>query len=212
MRQTGYRRLEAAAFSQEDPQNRRAILDFYLGCAEGMPAPYLEPMCGTGYFLLPLLETGAVIDGLDASAHMLAVCQRRCEERGYQPTLICQAFPDVVLPREYGYIFIPDRSFGLLLDEEEARATLVRLRQALLPGGRLVFDVAPPRDHYEDSGAWETSWEMLTDGSILVQSLLMRHEQDGSVDEGNDAAYFPYFTVQRIYYGPCLDKVWIKSS
>ncbi|PWT72530.1 MAG: hypothetical protein C5B60_09430, partial [Chloroflexi bacterium] len=147
MRQTGYRRLEAAAFSQEDPQNRRAILDFYLRCAEGMPSPYLEPMCGTGYFLLPLLERGAVIDGLDASEHMLAVCQRRCAERGYHPTLLRQALPDVVLPRHYGYIFIPDRSFGLLLDEDEARATLVNLRQALLPGGRLVLDVAPPRDH-----------------------------------------------------------------
>jgi SAM-dependent methyltransferase len=180
MRQIGYRRLAAAAYSQEDPQNRGAILEFYLRCAEDMPSPYLEPMCGTGYFLLPLLERGAVIDGLDASEHMLAICQRECAERGYHPTLMRQSLPDVVLLRQYGYIFIPDRSFGLL-DEDEARATLVRLRQALVPGGRMVFDVAPPRDRWEDRGTWETSWETLTDGSILVQSVLMRHEQGGTL-------------------------------
>jgi hypothetical protein len=181
MRPIGYRRLEADAYSQEDPQNRRTILDFYLRCAEGLPAPYLEPMCGTGYFLLPLLERGAVIDGLDASEHMLALCQRVCAERGYQPTLLLQTLPDLVLPRQYGYIFIPDRSFGLLLDEDEARATLVTLRQALLSGGRLVFDVAPPRDHWEDSGKWETSWGTRSDGSVLVESLLMRHEREGTL-------------------------------
>lgn len=48
----------------------------------GRPSPVLEPMCGTGLNLLPFLEAGSDIDGLDASPFMLALCREKGTTKG----------------------------------------------------------------------------------------------------------------------------------
>lgn len=53
------------------PEAPRKELDFYLSYA----APgqrILEAMCGSGRFLVPFLEHGFAIEGVDLSAEMLA--------------------------------------------------------------------------------------------------------------------------------------------
>ena len=51
-------------------------LNFYLSYAEkGMSI--LEPLCGSGRFLIPFLERGFEICGLDLSEEMLAKLKRR---------------------------------------------------------------------------------------------------------------------------------------
>jgi 2-polyprenyl-3-methyl-5-hydroxy-6-metoxy-1,4-benzoquinol methylase len=44
---------------------------FYRGYVMRANGSILEPMCGTGRFLLPLFEEGFNIHGFDASEHML---------------------------------------------------------------------------------------------------------------------------------------------
>ncbi len=43
-------------------------LSFYMVYAKKSAGPVLEPMCGTGRYLLPLSESGIAIDGFDNSA------------------------------------------------------------------------------------------------------------------------------------------------
>lgn len=38
----------------------------------------LEAMVGTGRLLIPLLEAGLNVEGIDASPDMLAMCKRNC--------------------------------------------------------------------------------------------------------------------------------------
>jgi hypothetical protein len=47
-------------------------------------------MCGSGRFLLPLLEHGFSIDGVDASDDMLQACRVNGERRGLTPNLYKQ--------------------------------------------------------------------------------------------------------------------------
>lgn len=53
---------------------------FYVGLA-------LEVACGTGRILLPCLQAGVDIDGLDLFPEMLAVLRRRAAELGLAPRL-----------------------------------------------------------------------------------------------------------------------------
>ena len=62
-------------------------------------------MCGSGRFLLPLLEAGVDIDGVDASPHMLAACAAKCAERGLRASLHEQSLHALDLPRRYRFIF-----------------------------------------------------------------------------------------------------------
>lgn len=45
------------------------VLNFYLEYAQTITTPILEPMCGSGRFLIPMLEQGFNIEGFDASPH-----------------------------------------------------------------------------------------------------------------------------------------------
>jgi hypothetical protein len=61
-----------------------------------------------------------------------------------EPTLYQQLLEDISLPRKYGFIFIPNRSFAHLYEKEVAQACLKKLWDYLLPGGRLVLDIKTP--------------------------------------------------------------------
>jgi SAM-dependent methyltransferase len=102
-------------------------LEFYLRRLETGEEPVLEPMCGSGRFLIPFLERGIDIDGIDASYFMLQKCRQRCEMKGLTPVLYEQFMQKLELPRRYGYIFIPAGSFCLITDEKDARESLKRL-------------------------------------------------------------------------------------
>ena len=62
-------------------------LEFYLRRLDNPKEPVLEPMCGSGRFLIPFLEHGVDIDGIDASRPMLQRCRQRCEMKGLTPIL-----------------------------------------------------------------------------------------------------------------------------
>lgn len=184
MRLSTYKKLSTELYDLEDPEHRQPILHFYIQQAKTAQYPFLEPMCGTGYFLLPLLEQGADIDGIDASSDMLQVCRTKCEQHGFRPILSQQLLQDLDLPRKYGYIFIPDRSFGHLYEKEGALKALRCLYEALLPSGKLVLDVAPPPKEWHDAGNWEGEWHTRPDGSIIVSSFLLMHQEQGHLLRG----------------------------
>ncbi|MBW4426801.1 MAG: class I SAM-dependent methyltransferase [Nostoc desertorum CM1-VF14] len=47
----------------------------------------LEAMVGTGRLLIPLLEAGINVEGIDTSPDMLAACRKHCTDRNLNPVL-----------------------------------------------------------------------------------------------------------------------------
>ena len=143
MRTLVYGRINAAGC--DTGEARHALIAFHLQQWQraGSPVPVLEPMCGTGFFLIPFMEAGAEIDTVDASAHMLATCQQTCATKGLSPGLYHQSLEDLALPRQYRFAFIPDRSFALIYHTDSAQACLRQLWEHLQPQGRLMLDVKP---------------------------------------------------------------------
>ena len=105
----------------------------------------LEPATGTGRILIPLLEAGHEVDGLDTSAAMLAVCRRHCHDRGLDPVL-CEADMTIfVRLAAYEAVIIPAGSIALLDGRQATLQALTCFRDSLVPGGRLFVDVQVPR-------------------------------------------------------------------
>lgn len=140
-------------------------------------------MCGTGFSLIPFLEAGADIDGLDASPYMLAECHRKCAEKGLHPVLYQQMIEDIALPRRYGFIFIPDRSIAHIYDQELAQKCLRKIYEHLLPGGWLVLDIkTPPREgEFGRPGETKVSVEDRRDGSIIFCTTVWGEQEGGRV-------------------------------
>lgn len=144
----------------------------------GKPSPVLEPMCGTGLNLLPFVEAGATIDGLDSSSHMLALCRQKLLEQGYSAELYEQPLEAMALPQQYGFMFIPDRSFGHLHDKTEAQSALKRMWEHLTPGGWLVLDLKHPAqaDGFGKPGQADFGIEDRPDGSTIFSTSVWSEE------------------------------------
>lgn len=151
----------------------------------------LEIACGTGRLLVPLLRDGLAVEGVDASAEMLAICRHKATQVGVTPILYQQLMQDLELDRQYRTLFIPACSFQILAERAEAFEALRRFRAHLEPGGELLVTLEVP---WRDFGV-ERQWRLRrsgvrpTDGATVliheatvsdrveqVQRIWMRHE------------------------------------
>jgi hypothetical protein len=82
-----YKKLCAEFYDIDKPSAPNDALNFFLHYAEKANSPILEPMSGSGRFLIPLLERQFDIDGSDVSQHMLGACRERCRSKGLNPVL-----------------------------------------------------------------------------------------------------------------------------
>lgn len=131
MRMNAYQKLGTEVYDITKPQAPSEALEFYRRHLESVNGPVLEAMSGSGRFLIPLLERGIDIDGADASPHMLQACRQHCQRKGLRPVLYQQLLPELALPRQYRFIFIPAGSFGLIVDRQAATDSLKRLYEHL---------------------------------------------------------------------------------
>ena len=109
--------------------------------AEG---PALELGTGNGRFLIPLVEEGLAIEGIDRSADMLDRCRRHAAARGLDVVLHHGDVAPLDLGRRYGALVCPAGSFALLDDEARAREALASYRDHLVPGGTLAVTMTQP--------------------------------------------------------------------
>lgn len=84
----------------------------------------LEPMCGTGRFLLPLLEEGFDVHGFDASKHMLEALHTKAKAKNLEPKVWKGFIEDLKQPEKYNLIFIPSGSFCLITDTAQVESHL----------------------------------------------------------------------------------------
>jgi SAM-dependent methyltransferase len=118
--------------------------DFYLELAKRARGPVLEVACGTGRVLIPCLQSGIDIDGLDLYPTMLDGLRVKAAELGLKPRLYEGDMRDFTLRRRYALLFIAFNGFVHSLTTEDQLKTLRVCREHLLPEGELVFNIFFP--------------------------------------------------------------------
>jgi len=96
---------------------------------------------------LPYLQSGLPVEGLDASADMLAICRAKADHAGLTPVLYQQDMQAFSLSSTYTTVFVAAGSFGLLTTRDDVRATLQCCYQHLESGGQLLIALSVPWDH-----------------------------------------------------------------
>ncbi len=117
----------------------------------------LEPMCGSGRLLIPLLQLGYDIEGFDNSAYMLESCKQRAKALGLNPRLYQDTIDSFSTSKQYQIIIIPLGSFQLLYPRKKAYEGLAKIHQWLAPGGKLVMDLFVPWEAMYEHGEIDTS-------------------------------------------------------
>jgi len=159
-------------------------LQCYLRYAKEACGPILEPMCGTGRFLIPLLEHGYSVAGFDYSRNMLDICRRKSKEKGLTTTLLEASFETFSLSEMYKLIFIPSGSFCHLITSEQVSRALKLISDRLMPGGKFVFEIETLKAVREPQGVWKGSWVNKPDGSKIVVHVLTQFDKISHIETG----------------------------
>ncbi len=126
-------------------------IPYYRKFIERYGQPALDVACGTGRLLLPYLQDGLDVDGVDISPDMLALCREKARAAGFSPALYPQAMHALDLPRRYRTIFVCG-SFGIGSTRRQDAQALERVYRHLEPGGALLLDHAMP---YGEKFSWQ---------------------------------------------------------
>ncbi|MGM0884893.1 MAG: class I SAM-dependent methyltransferase [Bacillota bacterium] len=159
---------EVYDLTKEIGQSIGGDLEYYCGRLKHCKGRILEAMVGSGRIIIPLLESGLDVDGVDYSPTMLASCRQRIEELGLKANLFESNLQELSLPNQYEAIIIPGGSFLLIEKREDSLTALRRLYDHLLPGGRLMLDLFLPDNNFEVGQFGGTSTFNIPNGDIIT--------------------------------------------
>jgi len=130
--------LHDAFWAAEDEGSEIGLMAEFL---KTHPGRALEIGCGSGRLILPLVETGLEVEGLELSRDMLELCRKRADETGLEVTLHegdMSVWKPVGL---YDSLLVP--AFTLQLSDDPL-ATLNHWRGFLKTGGGLYLTMFVP--------------------------------------------------------------------
>jgi SAM-dependent methyltransferase len=177
-----YGRLCTQFYDLSKPESPQDAFNFYLKQAKMSSGSVLELMCGTGRFLIPLLEQGINIEGTDASPDMLQACREKCVRKGLKPVLYEQRIEEIDLPKKYRLIIIPASSFILITNLQVARKSLKKIHEHLITGGKLILDIDTPKAVNSLPGQWMGRWVERPDGATVVFSALSHYDRKEKIE------------------------------
>jgi len=161
-----YGSIASEIYDLDKPVGALPDTAFHLRRFAGFRGRMLEPACGSGRTLLPLLEAGCDVTGFDPSSEMLERCRERCARAGHSPPLSLQRFDDFQYGEPFAAILLPVGSFTLIEDFDRALEVLRRFRDHLTVGGVLVIDL-PTFSAMAEAGADRRRWEAVN-GDLLT--------------------------------------------
>lgn len=132
-------------------------LSFYLSYAEkGMKI--LETLCGSGRFLVPFLEKGFDISGMDLSTEML----EKLKEKAPTAKVVQGDILEYDSEEKFDYIFISSGSVSLFTDMKMCVSILKKIKCLLKKDGKFVFAVDTVADRCPDDSDYHISISVKT--------------------------------------------------
>ena len=146
------------------------------------PGPVLDAGCGNGRHLAQLRRAGLTACGIDLSAHLLQVAERRAECRGH---LVRGDMRQPCVSGGFGAVLFLFTAFGYFDDQANA-AMLEQWASCLAPGGWVLLDLPDP--HALQRGFKPVSRRVLAsghevheqrrlDGGRVIQDITYRGER-----------------------------------
>ncbi len=131
----------------------------------------LQANAGHGRLLIPLLEAGFGVHGVDSSAACLARCTARLDIAGQRAELFRQDVAALNLPFRYAAAFFAAGAFQRLTGRVRALDALLRIRAHLIDPGLLLLDLFVPEEAAHPPGApvVELRTLPLPDGSQIAR-------------------------------------------
>lgn len=147
-------------------------VEYYYERLKNVKGRVLEPACGTGRILIPLLEMGIDMEGFDLSDEMLSICKKNLEKRDLNPKLYKDNMIDFKNNENYEAIIVPTGTFLLLHKREDSIRALKNFYDHLKYGGKFIVDTFLPTD-FEIGKLSTNTYSFNEEDTITLENKLM---------------------------------------
>ncbi len=127
---------EDKPYAREVEQVDSLLRDFGIAAS----ARLLDLGCGTGRHSIEFVRRGYAVTGVDRSRSMLAIARARLAEAPAASRLVHSDIASLRLEERFDAAVMMFAVVGYLVDDDELRAALLRVREHLLPGGIFCAD------------------------------------------------------------------------
>lgn len=173
-----YCELSTQVYDLLRPEAPPDAYQFYRSYAEELKGKILEPMCGSGRFLLPLNEEGFEVDGFDGSEYMLGVLREKARIKKIRPNVWNSLVQTLQVPEKYNLIFIPSGSFGHIIELDIVMSSLQKIYEHLNKDGVFLFEVESSASVINQLNAWKGDIHCRADGKMIVANRLITLKED----------------------------------
>ncbi len=164
--------LSTQVWDLSRPEPSKDELEFYRSYASSANDAILEPMCGTGRFLLPLLAEGFNVEGFDASSHMLKALFEKAKQKNLTVNVWQNSIEDLNISKKYSLIIIPCGSFNLIVDIKKLNDILLKIHDLLTDDGVFVFECLTNHWKAPELNIWSGKVWPRSDGKIILANIL----------------------------------------
>jgi SAM-dependent methyltransferase len=151
-------------------------VDFLAAKIKALGQPALELGSGTGKILIPLLQQGLDVIGVDTSEDMTARCLAACKAKNLKAEIHEQSMVELNLPRRFRLIFLDSGGLGLFTEDRDIHLTFDRVMAHLEPGGHFIYDFQLVPAPYEDSDRWTGDWICGPGDIVIAWRKRMKHD------------------------------------
>jgi SAM-dependent methyltransferase len=177
-----YSKLSTEFYDLEEHPRGDQALSFYMQHAHQVQGLILEPMCGSGRFLIPMLRAGLQVEGFDASSYMLDAFKQKYAQESMQAAPVWQQFvQDFNSDKRYKLIFIPYGSLGLIIKHEDLKKSLEVMRLHLAPGGKFIVEIETVASVPQPCGVWRRAVNTRPDGAKIALNFVTSYKSEAQM-------------------------------
>lgn len=162
-------------------------LNFYLSYAK-REQKILEPLCGSGRFLIPFMEKGFDISGIDLSVEMLDKLKQKSPNAQVFQADITTYSPE----GKFDYILITSGSVSLFTDISQCKNILLKMKEILRPKGKFVFAVDTIANRCVDDEDYKVSVSVKTEEGFDLILKSKNHYDEQSQTQFSPSVYELY--------------------
>lgn len=154
-------------------------LEFYKYFIEKQNGPALEVGSGTGRLLIPYLQSGLQVEGVEPNKDMSDICLTKANSINVKPVIYQQFLEELKLTKKYNTIYMPLYAFQHITKRSAAIKALKNSYDHLETNGQILISIFIPWN--DPTGTYEQIWRIRnlydSDGQQILLSESVSYDK-----------------------------------
>ena len=167
------------SFSYDMNEELSFLKDVFKKYSNSNRPKLLEPACGTGRLMIPLIQKGFDCSGFDLNKNALLYLEKKLKRKNISANIFFDDMANFKIHQKYDGIYCTVDTFRHLLTENDARQHLITIKNALKKNGIYILGLhlIPKEKKINKVTRWTARRGLLTVNTIMTMLKLDKNKR-----------------------------------